>query len=341
MKNATIGIKLLLLFLVTWNARGNVAQPGVWQAGGAASYSLLFPDDSIVLSKVLMIKEAVFIQLYPGYAVVKGVYDMYNESDADLVLKAGYPVNSIYNAEQGSYLTEIEFDSLYQLKVLINQEEVSVQKEEPAQQLLNSYIENWYVWTNEFPSKDTTQITIYFIVNTNHSYVRRGYKKSHANGFIYLLESGSTWKQPLGKGDIYLQIMPGLLPKSIHGLLPDSVWNVCETHNLLKYSFENLFVSQNDNIVLVYGREVKEFDFSEIVKMAGNLYQEVDSLQTITKSNLDYTPVYFPDPHKFTKNSSPGVFTILTTGGIAVFFGLFVLLVLLIIFLTKKGRNKE
>lgn len=47
----------------------NVAQPGIWQAGGAGAFTPLFAEDSSAFRQVQMVREQVDIQLYPGFSV--------------------------------------------------------------------------------------------------------------------------------------------------------------------------------------------------------------------------------------------------------------------------------
>ncbi|HSY61009.1 MAG TPA: hypothetical protein VK796_03990, partial [Cytophaga sp.] len=65
-------------YLLPVLAFSNAAAPGIWQAGGAANFSLLYPEDSVLYSNIQMVKEKISIELYKGYAVVKGKYWMYN-----------------------------------------------------------------------------------------------------------------------------------------------------------------------------------------------------------------------------------------------------------------------
>ena len=71
MKNFHYLLIVLLgsLFLVS-----NSAQPGVWNAGGSGSFTLLYPEDSIANKKNQMKSEDIFMQLYKGFAIVKGNY---------------------------------------------------------------------------------------------------------------------------------------------------------------------------------------------------------------------------------------------------------------------------
>src|SRR5205085_12004918 len=87
-----------------------------------------------------------------------------------------------------------------------------------------SETDNWYTWENSFPPQDSTHITVYFIVNTNNTTVREGYNTDERNGFIYILETGATWKQPIREGEIKIQLMNDLELEDIEGISPDSIF---------------------------------------------------------------------------------------------------------------------
>ena len=88
----------------------NATQPGIWSAGGT-TFTMLYPEDSATFKKVQMQSEQIFIQLYKGFAVVKGVYFFKNHSNEKLNFKMGYPVNGIYSGGAQS-LNQINIDSL-------------------------------------------------------------------------------------------------------------------------------------------------------------------------------------------------------------------------------------
>lgn len=88
----------------------NVSQPGIYNAGGT-SFSMLFPEDSLSYKKVQMQNETIFIQLYKGFAVVKGTYEMVNTSVDSLKFTMGYPVNGIYQGGE-VHLNQVRLDSM-------------------------------------------------------------------------------------------------------------------------------------------------------------------------------------------------------------------------------------
>ena len=56
----------------------------------------------------------------------------------------------------------------------------------------------------DFLPEEIKKVEVFFIVSTNGGGIRKGYSLEHYNAFLYLLESGSVWKNPIEKGDFYM-----------------------------------------------------------------------------------------------------------------------------------------
>ncbi|PHK03737.1 hypothetical protein VF10_38295, partial [Nostoc linckia z13] len=106
--------RLILGLLWCWSillpqqTLANAAQPGIWNAGGKV-FTMLYPEDSLSFKKVQMQQERIYIQLYKGFAVVKGTYIFKNTSNENLQFKMGYPVNGIYSGGETD-LNQITLD---------------------------------------------------------------------------------------------------------------------------------------------------------------------------------------------------------------------------------------
>src|SRR5690554_1969941 len=111
-----IGIAIFLIAVTpSQKVFANASQPGVWNAGGTV-YTMLYPEDSLTFKKVQMQQERIYIQLYKGYAVVKGAYLFRNTTGEPLKFKMGYPVNGIYYGGEVD-VNEVTLDSLSQFKI--------------------------------------------------------------------------------------------------------------------------------------------------------------------------------------------------------------------------------
>ena len=230
MKNLLV----LIFLLVQSSLLANAAQPGIWNAGGHV-YTLLYPQDSASFKKVQMQSEQIFIQLYRGFAVVKGKYQFKNTTSESLKFHMGYPVNGNYSGGY-DYLNQVSIDSLSQFEIAVNQVKKNLILS-PIQEnvkKINSLNNNWFVWEMEFQPNENQLVEVNFLVETNNAMITRGYSKSFDNVFIYLLETGSVWKNPIEKGNFYLQLMDGIDLGDLHGISDHFGFEYCEDFKILK-----------------------------------------------------------------------------------------------------------
>ena len=333
---------ILFLFVLTGSVFANAAQPGIWNAGGMGNFSLLFPDDSLSYKKIQMVNERVSIVLYKGYAVVKGEYKMYNDTQDTIKIRTGYPLNTSFKSETaGNYRADISFDSLYGLKVLVNSVPVNLISE--TSERSSGYLQNsnWYVWNNTFALEDTTVITVYFIVNTNDNIIRKGYTKDENNGFIYVLETGSTWKQPIVKGEIRILLGDGINTEDIKGLQPDSLFRTDDKSNILQYNFSNISPTNLDNVIITYTEKINDLNFTEILSKKDELYKKADDFSDKEINSSEFTFKKYKSPFEVESTDWTSLLLILSIVGIPLFI-LIVITVLLIIFIIwLYRRNKK
>ena len=338
-------ITILIILLFNTETKANVAQPGLWNAGGMGNFSLLYPEDSISYKKIQMVDEKISIHLYKGFAVVKGVYKMYNETKDTVKIKTGYPLNGLFDGETDNHKrAEISFDSLYGLDVKINNLPAEIISGPADGKTSKSYNDNWYVWENVFMPEDTTVITVYFIVNTNNTSIRQGYSKDHFNGFIYVLETGSTWKQPIKSGEIRIQTMDGILMKDIKGIKPDSVFKINKTENgnILQYKFQNLSPVNADNIIITYSENLDNFNFENIIRGKENLYKSIDVFSEMEINTSGLVSMKFDDPFEVVSTDWTSTLIILGIIGIPalIIISMIILLVIFIKWYSKRRKNK-
>lgn len=331
---------ILLFCILPLQVFPNAAQPGFWNAGGTGTFSLLYPDDLEQFQKIQMVKERVSIQLYKGYAVVKGEYWMYNDMKDPIRIKVGYPLNSSYTSKSHNFEREaIRFDLLYALKVYSNDQSMSYASE-------THYTEDrdrpdsWYTWENIFTPGDTTKITVYFIVNTNNTIIREGYNTDASNGFIYLLETGANWKQPIEEGEIRIQLKDELSMEDVIGISPDSIFKINEDQKIILTRFYKLSPTPANNIIIAYSEQVEHFNFSKVVAGQEDLYKQIDSFSASIINSSTLSPQKFDDPFEVhSTNWLVGIFIIF------VFFapfwlGLGVVVFIIILIVKRIKKNK-
>lgn len=251
------------LLFIAFLFSSNVSQPGVFNSGGTA-FTMLFSEDSLAYKKVQMQQENISIQLYKGYAVVKGKYKMVNTSSEKLSFTMGYPVKGIYNGGTG-YGNEVSLDSIYKFKIRSNNQAVAVH---PINYEQTDYVttfqnDNWLTWKMEFLPFQINYVEVYFIVNTNNAQVVKGYARENYNAFIYLLESGKVWKQPIEKGTFLIELKDNLTVDAIHGISTHFNFKKIRNKSIL-VGFKNDFSpSPSDNLLVTYNENSAEFDFEK------------------------------------------------------------------------------
>lgn len=326
----------------------NAAQPGIWNAGGTV-YTMLYPEDSLTFKKVQMQQERIYIQLYKGFAVVKGTYLFRNTTKETLNFKMGYPVNGIYYGGEID-LNEVTLDSLSNFKIKTNDSWLPLLKENHPE-LNTDYkspvpsSDNWTVWQMAFAPEETQTVEVYFIVNTNNARVRQGYNTEQRNAFIYLLESGSVWKNPIEKGNFYIQLMDGLTTENINGISQGFGFRYNETHKIYAGAKANFSPTPKDNLVVTYYEYNETFAFEKIDKQADELFAKIDEMSQSALETLTYTDVQIGDPYEVESTfwgAFPGLLTLFVI--FAPFIFGFIAVVIIIRAIIKwrgiRGKNK-
>lgn len=285
-------IYFLLGFITSFLLVSNSAQPGVWNAGGSGTFTLLYPEDTIAYKKIQMKSEDIFMQLYKGFATVKGNYFFKNTSKDTLTIKVGYPINNVFkNISHNQYANNVSVDGLYKIKGLINSIEAPIYKKP------NSENDNWYVWEISFPPNEITKFTVYFLVNTNNAKILEGYNSEKKNAFIYLIETGALWKSPIEKGNFYTQFKDKILIKDVKGSSPTLLYFDKE-NSILKFSLSDYGKSPDKNFVITYGETIEEFNFKSISENSSLYFSEIDNFSTRVFKNHTFNKIDLPNPYK-------------------------------------------
>ena len=275
-------IQFIAAFCLLFFLCSNVSQPGIYNGGGMA-FSMLFPEDSLAYKKVQMQEEQIYIQLYKGYAVVKGRYKMVNTSTDKLSFKMGYPIKGIYYGGAG-LANEVELDSIYKFKVKSNGTDLKINQkrydEEKAAHVMTFSNQNWLTWQMDFLPNATNFIEVYFIVNTNNAKVAKGYNRRATNAFVYLLESGSVWKQPIEKGTFLIELKDNLKLEAITGISGHFNFKQYAQENILLGTKTNFSPTPKDNLIVTYSEVIANFDFQTLLTTDNELYSNIDQLSS-------------------------------------------------------------
>lgn len=276
--NTVKNIVLCIGVLFAWHTVfSNVAMPGFWGNGSGSNFFPLVAADSAQVGKIQMRSEEITVLLYPGFAVVKGVYRMYNHTSDTISITTGYPINgSISNDE----VYAVSVSDLFALKVLIDNTEVPVKREDDnnniaADDMLEG-ANNWYVWQTAFPPQAITTIQVYFMVNTSNAVLRKGYGKKKGNAFTYILESGRAWRDSIDSGNIRVFFKGGLRTADLIGIYPRAVFSGNDT--FIHYHFEKLEPAATNNIILWHKAKSGALDFEKQLSLADDYYALADRI---------------------------------------------------------------
>lgn len=285
--------KLLLLaffYVLTFVSRANIAMPGFFNVGTGAGFVPYFREDAVHFGKIQMKSEVITIQLYRGYAVVKGEYLMYNHDKQKIDMKIGYPINgTIYSND----FNAISFQDLYEFTAVINGEKTknflfktdTINESHRPRHLKD--IRKWYVWQASFEPEKITKVTVYFIVNTSQGFIRKGYDKGETDGFCYVLESGAAWKDKIEKGRIFIELKDNLSQKDILATFPNKIFKI--QNQQMIFDFKDLEPKPADNIIIRLNntKNIDDENFKKITKNVEKLLADIDAIdaENITLKN--------------------------------------------------------
>ncbi len=307
----------LLMAIVLYQKNfANAAQPGIWNAGGTV-YTMLYPEDANTFKKVQMQQERIFIQLYKGFAVVKGTYVFKNTSNEYLQFKMGYPINGIYSGGAND-LNQIILDSLSQFKIKANNRWLTLEDENHPEintnsQNINAFSENWKVWQMNFSPNEIQRVAVYFIVNTNEARIRKGYDIEKRNAFIYLLESGNVWKNNIEKGEFYIQLMNGLTPENIQGISEGFGFKFNTQYQIFAGQKTNFTPTPKDNLIINYSQFNENFSFEKVIKQTNELFVKIDQMSQLSFESLTYSTIKLGNPYEVEstfEGALPGLLTL-------------------------------
>ena len=307
---------LLITITLAQKTFANAAQPGIWNAGGTV-YTMLYPEDAITFKKVQMQQERIFIQLYNGFAVVKGTYVFKNTTNEHLQFKMGYPINGIYSGGEND-LNQIILDSLSQFKIKANNKWLLLEKENHPEintntQNINAFSDNWKVWQMQFAPNEIQKVEVYFIVNTNEARIRKGYNIEKRNAFIYLLESGSVWKKNIEKGEFYIQLMDGLTPENVQGISNGFGFKFNTQYQIFAGQKINFSPTPKDNLIINYSQFNENFSFENVIKQTNELFAKIDQMSQLSFESLTYSNIVLGNPYEVEstiEGALPGLITL-------------------------------
>ena len=318
----------------------NSAMPGLWQAGANGKFIPLFASDSIYFGKIQMQHEQILVNLYPGFAVVKGEYYMYNNTNEAINMHVAYPKQARFSDTLVENVIPSYIDAL---KVLVNDSPTELMRKKDLVVLPSSGpiattneqdYDNWFVWTMTFAPKAFTKITVYFLTDNSHAKLSRGYSRDRGSAFTYVLESGRAWGGSIDSGKICIQLKEGLTTKDVKAILPYNTLKGDDTH--LLYQFVNKEPAEKDNLLIWYKESAQDSSFEyKIVPEAAKYYAEIDGFDVTAFSSTALVPLQINDFEIHSSNPLSWIFY-----GMIAFGGMILFVIIYALYRLIKRANR-
>jgi hypothetical protein len=284
---------LIILVVCCQSAQGNMSAPYL-NTGGGQTIEPFNKADKWSISQIQMVSEVVKVNLYPGFAVVKGEYHMLNTADRPIKMQVGYPPNRSFEKKFSSGMeTRISFGDtrpfqvtnsaeitpftgVDQLKVLIAGKKI----ETKTKSIINKgSLAAWGVWDLELLPGQETMVMVYYMVNTKGR-ISQGYSGSkNASLFTYVLESGQLWRDRIKQGTIFIDLKGDLNSNDIWGVLPYKTLQIDKAAKYLVYKFVDLEPTVDNNIVINYNDKLPtKFNYGQEQAKSTEYYQQIDQV---------------------------------------------------------------
>lgn len=303
----------------------------LWNTGTSAQ---IIPMDELPVTpqEISLISEKVWVDLFPGFAVVKSVFTFSNQTDQPLSIKIGYPV-------RGQFPTAVpalaHFDDARGLKISENGQPVSTREEEGRLNGNDPSLFTFRVWEQTFLPVTLTTITVESIVPTQFSRLASGERFSTGNAFGISLQGAEGWDGPIGQLQVLIRLNGGLMLADIRGLIPDSSYIGNLGH--LQVDKTNMEPDSTDNLLIWYNGAPADYPFEK----------KVTPMLEPLRNSMDTFPVTaFNDPafqliqrHDF--DVAEGGITLASVLYFIMFFTPWVILIGFVVFILRGKRKRK
>jgi hypothetical protein len=298
-------ILLASAFLLSITAAAQKIEDGLWNTGRAFSITSLNDDDSIVLQKQLSL-----VQIYPGFSVVKSVYDIRNTHQDSFYAEFQWK-DTLSTAHR--FFHQLNNLGSSGMKVLIGKDTIKPQ-----------VVDGSLVFGTHLPPRQVTTITTYQLTPNNQGKLSGDETVKEMNAFVF---SFDIWKVQ-GIRQVFINLMGGITLTNLKGVYPKTV-----TGNMqqLKWMPDSL----NETLVVWYEGQAPDYKFEKkVLPKQDLLFEDINHFDIAFFDAPGFKPV---DKTDFTTNTS-------STLGSVLYFILFsipwIILAGFIVFLLKKPRKK-
>jgi hypothetical protein len=303
----------------------------LWNTG-AVGQVMPMDEITVVEQGVTLISERVWVDLFPGFGVVRSVFKFSNQTDMPIRLKIGYPV-------RGDFQTGIQalahFDDARGLRISVDGQAVITRTEEGRSNGHDPNPYTYQVWDQTFPPDSATTITVESVVPTQLSRLTSGEQFATGNAFGISLQGAESWDGLIGHLQVLVRLNGGLMLANIRGLVPDSAFIGNLGH--LQLDRTNLEPRPEDNMIVWYSGAAADYPFEK----------KVTPMLEPLRVSMDTFPVTaFNDPafQQIRRNDFDLAAGGLTLAGILyfiMFFAPWVILIGFVVFMLRGKRKRR
>lgn len=306
-------------------------RPDLWNTG-AVGQVIPMDEMQVVEQGISLLGTRVWVDLFPGFGVVRSAFRFSNHTGQSIRLKLGYPVSGRFVV--GS-VALAHYDDARSLHISADGMPVVTR---PAEGKSDGHDPNpfrYEAWEQTFPADSLTTIVVESVVPTQFSRLAAGERFSTGNAFGICLQEASAWDGPIGQLQVLIRLNGGLMLPNIRGLSPDSTF----TGNLghLQLDRNNLEPGEADNILVWYQGAPADYPFEK----------KVTPMLDVLRASLDTFPVTaFNDPgfQSIRRNDFDLAAGGLTLAGVLyfiMFFAPWVILIGFVVFMLRGKRKRK
>jgi hypothetical protein len=295
---------LVLAFQLCINASAQKIEDGLWNAGRAFSITST-NDDSIILQKQLAL-----VQIYPGFSVVKSVYDIRNEHQHSISAEFHW-TDTLTTVHR--FFHQLNNLGSSGMKLLVGKDTIQPQLAGGA-----------LVFRVDLPPRQLTTITTYQLTPNNQGKLSGDETVKELNAFVF---SFDKWNKQ-GQRQVFVKLMGNLTLTNIKGIYPNTVTG---TMQQMKWTPDSL----NETMVVWYEGQAPDYKFEKkVLPQQHLLYEDINDFEVAFFDAPGFKALEKTD---FTTNTR----SIL---GSVIYFILFsipwIILVGFIVFLLRKPKKK-
>lgn len=234
-------------------------RPDLWNTG-AVGQVIPMDEMQVVEQGISLLSTRVWVDLFPGFGVVKSVFRFLNQTDMPIRLKVGYPI-------RGNFQTGIpalaHFDDARGLKISIDGQAIITRSEGGRSNGHDPNPFTYEVWDQTFLPDTVTTITVESVVPTQFSRLASGEKFATSNAFGMSLQGAEAWNGPIGQLQVLIRLNGGLMLANIRGLVPDSAFHGNLGH--LQLDRTDIEPRPEDNMIVWYSGAPADYPFEKKV----------------------------------------------------------------------------